>query len=314
MASQYKQKGIALFQVLLMTAIIAVLALQFTQTAKNQVAIATIMADRVKAELTQKSAESAVIFALLTEPLEKNTEAGSLIANQWNFFNKAFTLKHELSPSTAISPTAYNTRSSTVATTLAIQDMNGLVTLYRGGNVKLVARLLKRFAVTDADASIIVNSLVDWQDFDSLVSTNGAEKANYNVQGMPSNMPLQSFSELLYVKGMTPMLAEKIKPFVTIRPQGYFNPMNAPKEVLSLLVPSEKVDNIIRLRDNESLTINEFALQSGIATDEGLYFYTSGLLRITLKTEVNDVVLTKQLDVFVQPNNKYPYIEYGIQH
>ena len=79
-------------------------------------------------------------------------------------------------------------------------------------------------------------------------------------------------------------------------------------------MPREKVDNIIRLRDNESLTINEFSRQSGIETDEGLYFFTSGLLRITLKTEINAVVLTKQLEVLAKPNDKYPFIEYGIQY
>lgn len=314
MTSRYKQQGIALFQVLLMTAIIAVLALQFTQTAKNQVAIATLMSDRIAAELAQKSVESTVIFALLTEPFKKDNESISLVASEWNFFNKAFSLATELPTSKATLQQGYAAFPTTVMTSVTIQDINSLVTLYRGGNVKLIEKLLKHFAVTDADASIIVNSLVDWQDFDSLVRTNGAERGSYNVQGMPTNMPLQSFSEFLHVKGVTPLLAEQIKPFVTTRQQDYFNPMNAPKEVLSLLLPREKVDNIIRLRDNESLTINEFSRQSGIETDEGLYFFTSGLLRITLKTEINAVVLTKQLEVLAKPNDKYPFIEYGIQH
>ncbi len=300
MTNIYKQKGIALFQVLLMTAIISVLALQFTQTAKNQVAIASIMSDRVKAELAQKSAESALIFTLLTETREKNIESESAIVSQWNFFNYHFTIQDELTPN--------------ATTTIAIQDLNSLISLYRGGDKKLVEGLLNRFADADTNASVVTNSLVDWQDFDSLISINGAEKESYGKPGMPTNMPLQSFDEILHIKGVTPKLAEQIKPYVTILPQSYFNPKNAPREVLSLLLPSEKVDNIIRLRDNDLLTLDEFRLQSGMAMDEAIYFFTSGLLRVTLKTMLNDVVLTKELDVFIQPNKKHPYIEYGIQH
>lgn len=300
MTNIYKQKGIALFQVLLMTAIISVLALQFTQTAKNQVAIASIMSDRVKAELAQKSAESSVIFALLTEAREKNIESESLIASQWNFFNKEFTIQDEL--------------VDNVTTTIAIQDLNSLISLYRGGDTNLVEGLLSRFADADTNASVVTNSLVDWQDFDSLISINGAEHESYSKPGMPTNMPLQSFDEILHIKGVTPKLAEQIKPYITILPQSFFNPKNAPREVLSLLLPSEKVDNIIRLRDNDLLTLDEFRLQSGMVMDETIYFFTSGLLRVTLKTMLNDVVLTKELDVFIQPNKKHPYIEYGIQH
>ena len=310
MINIYKQKGIALFQVLLMTAIIAVLALQFSQTAKNQVAIATIMSDRIAAEIAQKNEESELIFALLTQPREKNIESSITVVKKWNFFNEPFSLTNEAVDIRANSTSLPGEAEST----LAIQDLNALVSLYRGGDVKLITPLLKSFAVSDADASIIVNSLGDWQDFDSLIRINGAEKESYSEPGMPTNMPLQSFSEILQIKGLTPVLAKKIRPFVTIRPQSYFNPMNAPKEVMSLLLPSQKVDNIIRLRDNDSLTSSEFSLQSGIATDEGIYFFTSGLLRVTLKTVINDVVLTKQLDVLIQPHKKHPYIEYGIEY
>jgi general secretion pathway protein K len=68
-----QQKGMALFQVLLITAVISILALQFTQTAKNQIAIARLIDDRIKASPLLATAESELLFTLLTESKRANS-------------------------------------------------------------------------------------------------------------------------------------------------------------------------------------------------------------------------------------------------
>jgi general secretion pathway protein K len=55
--------GIALFQVLLISTIIAILAIQFTQTARNQVTIAQTITDRVQAQILLKTTESELLYS-----------------------------------------------------------------------------------------------------------------------------------------------------------------------------------------------------------------------------------------------------------
>ena len=87
--------------------------------------------------------------------------------------------------------------------------------------VELVFRaLLREAADAEPDAAeSLAASVADWVDPDDTPRRNGAESAHY--RGLPRpydcrNGPMESLDELLLVKGMTPRLLDRLRPFVTI--------------------------------------------------------------------------------------------------
>lgn len=295
------QKGIALFQVLLISAIISILAIQFTQTAKNQIKIASIMADRVTANMNLKTEESNLLFSLLTETRDKNNirnnenKANKKIEiDNWNFYGKPFNVNENV--------------------WISIQDQNSLISTYKGYSAGRFENLLNNLIKNSATASVISQSLIDWQDIDSLARVNGAEKQSYAQNGFPTNLPLQSLSELKQVNQMTPEIFNQIQPYLTIRPQSYFNPINSPKEVLNIIFNKQIVDKVISLRENGKLNFIEFSNLTGLEQEEGIFFSTSGLLKIIITSSLNDVKISKTIELLIQPYNNYPYIEYYIEN
>jgi type II secretory pathway component PulK len=178
----------------------------------------------------------------------------------------------------------------------------------------MITRLINSFNLPGVSADVVSNSLIDWQDEDNLVLVNGAEAKYYNKIGMPSNMPLQSMSELSQVKGVTPALVKALKPYTTIRSQGYFNPLNSPKHILALLIDNIMLEKVIELRQNRELTSLAFERITTIAQDEGIHFSSSGALKIQIKISYNDIILTKESEVFIEPYQNQPFIEYLIKY
>jgi len=104
-----------------------------------------------------------------------------------------------------------------------------------------LTRLGKRLQIPDEVSS----SLADWQDSDDLTRSNGAEKPYYQSLKPPyttRNGKLATIAELSLVKGFTPEIIAKLKPFVTIYAEqagalamSRVNINTASKEVLTAL-------------------------------------------------------------------------------
>ncbi|WP_448552120.1 general secretion pathway protein GspK [Thalassotalea montiporae] len=285
-----QQRGIALFQVLLITAIITVLAIQFTQTAKNQVAIAQLLVDRAKAEVAIKSAESELVFKLLTENKDQATSFPNL--ESWNFHNQDFAYSDNV--------------------TVRMQDQYSLLSLYYikdGSNVVRLANLLD-LPVSQSFGDVII----DWQDENSLSLPNGAESSRYSTPGFPTNIAFQQTSEIAYLSGGNQNVSERLSPFVSLRPHSFFNPLSAPKEILLLFMSQQKVDQVLKLRENGNLTARNFSAITGLRQDELQFFSTSGLLRMEFEASIGEVSLTKSMEIDTKPYDKLPYIEYEIRY
>ena len=124
--------------------------------------------------------------------------------------------------------------------------------------------------------------LIDWMDSDSFFGhpQYGAEAQYYeslNHPYTPLNKPFQIVDEMLLVKGMTPELFEKIKPFVTVYGSGQVNINTAPREVLAALGFSEDgVGAITRYR----------AGGDGLdGTSDDNFFQSTGSIANDLKTK-----------------------------
>lgn len=374
-----KQKGIALFQVLLITAVITIMAIQFTQTARNQLSIASTIVDRIQAQSELRTVEAELLFSLITEKRQKDIHSNNSYAQYWNFYGKPFGLTEASQPGLSNSQSAFSTslqqqtyRVNDDGTRLknfslegrdnvqlTIQDQTGLISLYRGNGVTKLEELLNSFSsnpridayesahknsdessyetgfqnrdsylqqnsqqhsqeysaalLEQIQPSIMANSMVDWQDGDDAERINGAEARFYDTPGMPTNLPLQTYQELRHVRGFNREMLELLWPYITIRPQGFSNPMLSPPRVMALYMPQDRVDEIVRLREMGQLDQQEFENLSGLEVDETINFVNSGLLRIELQVSVNQVLLTKQLDIMMQPYDKHPYIVYEIK-
>ncbi len=92
--------------------------------------------------------------------------------------------------------------------------------------------------LTREDAQALAAALLDWIDPDEDPRDIGAESREY--EGLkepypPKNGPLGALEELLALKGMTPEIFEKIRPYVTLDGSGKVNLNTAPALVLQAL-------------------------------------------------------------------------------
>lgn len=92
----------------------------------------------------------------------------------------------------------------------------------------------------------VADAVVDWLDNDDVPRAGGAESPYY--QGLPypyraKNDLFDTLDELRLVRGVTPEVFEKLRPFVTVLSSGKVNLNTAPKEVLmSLSAGSDAAD------------------------------------------------------------------------
>ena len=153
-------------------------------------------------------------------------------------------------------------------------------------------------------ADEIAYSVVDWRDTDDSLShpEYGAEKDYYEDLDIPygyKNYKFESIEELLLVRGMTPEIFEKIKPFVTVYGIGVVNINTAPREVLvGLGMDDVLADNIMLFRtgpDGEQGTRDDnFFNQTGNWDAELLKHVKMTNSDITL---LNQIVATGRLGI-----------------
>lgn len=146
-------------------------------------------------------------------------------------------------------------------------------------SVEIVSRLLQRVSGLDRDESDeLVYNLLDWMDSDSFFGhpDYGAEDSYYENLRKPysaKDAPYEVLDELLLVKGMTPEIFTRIKPFITVYGSGQVNLNTAGREVLAALGFSPLgVETIAKYRagaDGEDGTSDDrlFANVGSVAND-----------------------------------------------
>ena len=97
------QKGIALIQVLLLTAILSVLVLYITHTARQKVVIATYADEKVQAYVQLENLKNRILFHLLTSDMQSAMEykpmGSSQIINHWNLYGEPFKITDKVTVS-----------------------------------------------------------------------------------------------------------------------------------------------------------------------------------------------------------------------
>ena len=143
---------------------------------------------------------------------------------------------------------------------LTIEDLDGLLdinALVSGNNPDSVQkeRFLRLFTDLGLEApQNLVAALIDWQDSDdvpySMGGAEGAESSYYLGLDPPyqaRNGKIDSMEELSLIRGFTPEVVQKIKPYVTLYGNLQVNVNTAPPEVISAL--STNPDHPVTLED-----------------------------------------------------------------
>ncbi len=104
---------------------------------------------------------------------------------------------------------------------------------------KLLENMVKYFDDEDDRAVKIADAILDWRDTNDLVRLHGAEKAQYQDEGLkyePRNKPFQSIEELQLVLGVDQELYKKLEPLITIySKKGNVDKNTASETVLAIL-------------------------------------------------------------------------------
>jgi general secretion pathway protein K len=100
--------------------------------------------------------------------------------------------------------------------TFTLIDERGKVALF-AIEAPVIERMLNEAGLDGGEMEIARDSLLDWQDSDDEALPDGAEAPFYAKQGItPRNGALQSIDELGAIRGFTPQVVARLRPFVTV--------------------------------------------------------------------------------------------------
>lgn len=278
----YRQQGIALIQILLITAVLSVLALYLTSTAKNQVKMAQWADNKAKALVAVHSAESNLLFTLLVNNRhdeQVHTENNfNEIKTKWNFFAKPFRINDQV--------------------TVKIQDQAALIHAHYPER-DLLKALIAFHGMSADQVNVVLDSLLDWQDLDNIPRANGEESlANINEIRNGSVPSLHDFN---FINNISPPLFQSLLLNTTIYKKGIFNPMNSSAELLAAITSPNIAKQVVTLRENKQLTSSIFTQLTGITENVKIIMYPSNIVAIDIEGKVGNSIVNKQIIIELKP-------------
>ena len=188
------ERGIALFLVLWVMALLTVIAGEFCYAMRTEV------------NITRNFKEETQTYYIAVSGL--SLAIGELVVNE-------FVPRQVKAPAGGEEPEDIRWRINTDIPAIPFGDgqfkverenESGKVNLNRAGE-SLLKMMLNNFKIEDTDKNIIVDSIMDWRDKDNFRRANGAEDDYYLSLPQPykcKNGDFTSIEELLLVRGVTP--------------------------------------------------------------------------------------------------------------
>lgn len=269
-----RERGIALIQVLLVTGILSLLVVQLSLTAKEQIGRAQALADRAEADLELQSRESALLYALLTEPwLPEGAAASNPYAAHWNFRGEPFEAD---------------------GARLSIQDENGRLTVPLYGTAEF-ERLLGALGVEAERARRLGRQLLELQGAGAMPAA-GSDADPYAVA-----WPLQRIEELRRLPDMDEALYRRLAPLVTLYPTPGFNPLTAAPELLETRLSDTQLAGVLELRAAGRLDDGSLWRLTGIEADDLTMLQPGPALTVDLTVERGTAVARRVSTFVVRP-------------
>lgn len=240
-----KPRGIALIQVLLISGIIGLLMLQLSLTASEQVARARRIADRVEAGFAAETQESALLFALLTQPWTGPRATQDTYASAWRFDGRPFRVGDA---------------------ELVVQDESGRMRVPLYGSQEF-EQLLLALGVGADRARRLGEQLLVLQGTRRGLAPPGAATSAADGRRL-SLFPVQAVDELRQLPDMDASLYDRLEPLITVFPSSNFNALSAPREVLGAILPASQRDAVLDLRERGGLDAMSYWKLTGTEPDD----------------------------------------------
>jgi type II secretory pathway component PulK len=293
-----RQRGIAMVLVLLITGILSLLIMQVSLTAREHVARAQLLSDRVDLALAGQSREAAMYFTLLTQPWVENSQASNPYAAAWNFHDRPFTVD---------------------SVTYRLQDVSGLLPLPLDSPRRFVV-LLTQIGVEPGRAARLGDELMALQGISLGLPGPGPREASVaDAENPPAptaadgRFPLQSIWELRSLPDMDAELLARLEPLVTLYPTPGFNPLTAPRELLALRLSPSETDGLLQLRAAGAVSDTALWNLAGITGDESTTLYPGPAIRVDMLVEHRDVAVRRQSTVILRPYSNEPFAVWSQQ-
>lgn len=260
-----KQQGMALFQVLLMVAIISVLLIIMSQQTKSTVEQAQKLQNRIESQLALSSAAAYMDALMLSNAwLESRADPQSPLFG-FNFFGQ---------PHSIVLPERVAYARLRGQVTLELQNEGSLLNVnFRSDDIE---PLLIQMGKQPFEAREMVRELQAWLN-------------------QPEQIYFQNVADLAHLESWSIEDVAQIRPFISVKGP-IFNPVWMPNELLTVLLTPEQAATIVSLRkSNEDFAdlLQDFFGEVD-ATDSGTY--PSIAQRMKLIDEESGIELYREVD------------------
>lgn len=279
--------GIALIQVLILSAVLSVVILSMNFQAREHLKMATAAERYVDTMLQLQTAEAEVLFQLLTTEWQQLAQTPSTEGPGWNFHGRDFLL----------GPVNIN-----------IQDTSGLMNI-----AALDRKVLQQLLGHRAQADALLAALKDWQDPDTRESDQGAEQESYPDSVQVRNSGMQFVEELQLVHGVTAELYNQLVPLISFFTRG-INVNQQPDSLWKLVYPTAQYEELVRQREQLQLSSAGMERIMGHPIDEFSRFGVGPVFRIHFTAHDSNVKLSREITVRIAPFQPAPVELLELRH
>jgi general secretion pathway protein K len=225
-AGHHSRRGVALLAALWLVVLITTVGTRLAVAASEHRAVGLSAADRARDQAVLRGA-LATLQARLEAQLRDDGRRAALPRRETDPWR-------DLPQGTAVELVV-----GEVPVEVAFLDLGTV----RNLNLASELELTRLFAHTLRDAATaqrIAQAVLDWRDPDDLPRAAGGEREAYRAAGrviLPANAPFESVATLRHVLGVTPGLADAVRPFLATRGQVQRVNLNAAPEAVLRTLP-----------------------------------------------------------------------------
>ena len=296
--SPARQAGIALIQVLLLSAIISLLALRLTYTARDQIQMAEQLEGRVRAQLASYSAINEVIFLQLSSQIFQ-------VPNAKGFDDSLKEKKRSINLHG--DPIVWDDGVS-----VSVQDLNGLLPQLFPTH-QLWPQMLSGLSLGAGDIDTYLGVWEDMQDTDTRSWISGdVEPANLPTGQSYPNTYAQNDKIMRWVFSQRPTVLPKLLNYSHIHAPYDTNLLNSPEALINILFDEATASAMIEHRVNQ--VDNRGVFRSLIPTDisqQNIVFYNSGFYKVESEAKFGDVHWRQQKVVHLTSIGQAPFQIYS---
>ena len=287
------QSGVALLQVLLLSAMISILAIEFSKTARKQLVMADQLQDRVEAELASHSTIAEIIFAELSHKVTPMGLARSpLLPNYYGLKGKRYGFPLIVKE----------------GTTVSIQDLNGLLPQMFPQHI-LWRKLLEQANIPEGDISRYLGVWEDIQDSDHASWLLGSqEPKRLAAGGRYLNGFAQNSKVMEWVFFDRPELAKSLMNISNIHAPYETSLLNSPENLLESILDPKIAGSFIRGRSEDITNAKSLLLMLPKEySSPDMYDHDSNRLQINVEVSLGLASWSESRIVYFSAKSNPPF-------